>query len=135
MSMMPAGGIRHIGWRLIHPSAYTRTGIKMRSGQHAASRQDDDTGEGCQELRPRGLLQRSGRPELSVCTTDLNRCAMCKVLLVVECPLLAYNNVLGGFEELYCIVDQGRQRNGGFSRERIRGVWKPLCPYKASLSF
>src|SRR5919112_700784 len=52
MSMMPAGGIRHIGWRLIHPSAYTRTGIKVRSGQYAASRQDDDTGEGGQVLRP-----------------------------------------------------------------------------------
>jgi hypothetical protein len=66
---------------------------------------------------------------------DSNRCAKCKVLWAVECPLLAYNNVLGGFEELYCIVNQGQQRNRGFSRERIRGVWKPLCPYKASLSF
>ena len=30
----------------------------------------------------------------SVCVqADLDRCAMCKVLWAVECPLLAYNNV------------------------------------------
>jgi hypothetical protein len=67
--MMPPGRIRHIGWRLIHPSAYTRTGIKMRSGQYAASRQDDDTGEGYQELRPRVLYERYGLPDFGVHTS------------------------------------------------------------------
>jgi hypothetical protein len=47
---------------------------------------------------------------------------MCKLLRAVESPLRAYNDLLGGFEELYCIVPQGRQRNRGFSREKIRGV-------------
>ena len=48
---------------------------------------------------------------------DSNRCAKCKVLRAVESSLLGYNDLLGGFEELDCIVPQGRQRNGGFSRE------------------
>src|SRR5215203_6384224 len=60
-SMMPPGRIRHIGWRLIHPSAYTRTGIKMRSGQYAASRQDDDTGEGSGSTT--GSISVTGRVE------------------------------------------------------------------------
>jgi hypothetical protein len=58
---------------------------------------------------------------------DLNRCPMCKLLRAVESPLRAYNDLLGGFEELDCIVPQGRQRNGGFSREKIRGVSMPPC--------
>jgi hypothetical protein len=36
-----------------------------------------------------------------------------------------HNDLLGGFEELECIVPQGRQRNHGFSREKIRGVSMP----------
>jgi hypothetical protein len=45
----------------------------------------------------------------SVCIrADLSRCAKCKVLRAVESPLLGYNDLLGGFEELDCIVNQGR---------------------------
>jgi len=51
----------------------------------------------------------------------LSRCAKWKVLRAVESPLLGYNNLQGGLEELDCIVPQGRQRNGRFSRERIKG--------------
>jgi hypothetical protein len=58
---------------------------------------------------------------------------MCKVPWAVERPLRGYNNVLGGLEELYCIVNQGRQRNQGFSREKIRNVSGLPCPYKVSL--
>jgi hypothetical protein len=50
--------------------------------------------------------------------------------LAVESPLLGYNDLLGGFEELDCIVPQGRQRNRGFSREKIRGVDASLPPTK-----
>ena len=53
---------------------------------------------------------------------------MCKVLRAVEPPLLGYNDLQEGFEELYCIVNQGRQRNREFSREKIRGVSMPPCP-------
>ena len=43
----------------------------------------------------------------------------------MEGPLLGYNNVLGGLEELYCIVTQGRQRNRGFFSGMLRGVSNP----------
>src|SRR5215213_6006292 len=56
-SMMPAGGIRHIGWRLIHPSAYTRTGIKMPASHYAASPQDADTGARVAGVTTPGLLE------------------------------------------------------------------------------
>jgi hypothetical protein len=49
----------------------------------------------------------------------------------VESPLLGHNDLLGGFEELDCIVPQGRQRNRGFSREKIRGVSMPPCPLRS----
>ncbi len=32
---------------------------------------------------------------------------------------------------LYCIVNQGQQRNRGFSREKIRGVLMLLCPLQS----
>ena len=44
------------------------------------------------------------------------------VLRVVEGSLRGYNDLKGGSEELERIMVRGRQRNGGFSRERIRGV-------------
>jgi hypothetical protein len=56
---------------------------------------------------------------------------MCKVLRAVECPLLGYNDLEEGFEGLYCIVNQGRQRNRGFSRDKIRGVSMPPCPLQS----
>jgi hypothetical protein len=52
----------------------------------------------------------------------------------VECPFIGYNDVSHGFDELCCIVDQGRRRNRGFSREKIRGVKAYLPPYKVPLS-
>ena len=45
-----------------------RVCIKKRSGQYAAPRQDADTGEGYQELRPRVLYGRYGVPDMDVCT-------------------------------------------------------------------
>jgi hypothetical protein len=69
-----------------------------------------------------------GLPDIGVCIqADLSRCAKCKVLRAVESPLRGYNDLLGGFEELDCIVPQGRQRNGGLSRVRISGVSMPPC--------
>jgi hypothetical protein len=59
---------------------------------------------------------------------------MCQVLWAVESPLRGYNDLNGGFEELDCIVDQGRQRYGGFSREKVRGVSMPPC-HLVSISF
>ena len=56
---------------------------------------------------------------------------MCKVLRAVECPLLAYNDLQEGFEKLYCIVNQGRQRNRGFQGDKIRGMSMPLCPLQS----
>jgi hypothetical protein len=64
----------------------------------------------------------------------LNRCPMCKVLRAVECPLLGYNDLQAGFEELWSIVSQGRQKNREFSREKIRGVSGLPCPQQ-SISF
>ena len=52
----------------------------------------------------------------------LGHCPMCKALRAVEGLLLGYKGIQGGLEELDCIVPQGRQRNGRFSRERIKGV-------------
>jgi hypothetical protein len=81
------------------------------------------TGEGVRSSWGRPIIRGSLLVQTSVCIqADLSRCAKCKVLRAVESPLLGYNDLLGGFEELDCIVPQGRQRNGGFSRERIRGV-------------
>jgi hypothetical protein len=48
----------------------SRTGIKRRSGQYAASRQDADTGRGGQEFMGAVCYQRSGRPDLGVCTSQ-----------------------------------------------------------------
>ena len=62
---------------------------------------------------------------------DLSHCLICKVLRAVESPLRGYNDLLGGFEELDCIVPQGRLRNGGFSREKIRGVSIPPCSLRS----
>jgi hypothetical protein len=62
---------------------------------------------------------------------DLSRCPMCKVLRAVESPLLGHNDLQGDFEELCCIVSQGRQRNRGFSREKFRGVSMPPCPLQS----
>jgi hypothetical protein len=59
---------------------------------------------------------------------------MCKILRAVESPLLGYNDLQGGFEELQGIVAQGQERNRGFSREKFRGVSGLPCPYKVSLS-
>jgi hypothetical protein len=56
---------------------------------------------------------------------------MCKVLLAVECPFLDFNGVQGGFEGLQGEVAQGRQRNRGFSRAKIRGVSMPRCPLQS----
>jgi formylmethanofuran dehydrogenase subunit C len=92
-SMMPAGGIRHIGWRLIHPSAYTRTGIKMRSGQDAAYRQDTDTGEGIRTSGGRLIVEGPGVPTSGCVQADLSRCPMCKVLRAVEVLFIGYNEV------------------------------------------
>jgi hypothetical protein len=59
----------------------------------------------------------------------VDRCPKCKVPWAVESPLSGYNNLQGGFEELYYIVNQDRQRNSGFSRDKIRGVSVLPCPY------
>jgi hypothetical protein len=56
---------------------------------------------------------------------DLSRCAKCKVLRTVESPLLGYKDLLGGYEELDCIVPQGRQRNRGLFSGLVRGVSNP----------
>ena len=45
---------------------------------------------------------------------------------------VGYNDVLGGLEELYCIVNEGQQRNQGFSREKIRDVSMPPCPLQST---
>jgi len=37
-----------------------------------------------------------------------DRCPKCKVPWAVESPLSGYDNLQGGFEELYYIVNQGR---------------------------
>jgi hypothetical protein len=54
---------------------------------------------------------------------------MCKALRAVEGLLLGYKGIQGGLEELDCIVNQGRQRNGRFSSDEIRGVSGLPCPY------
>jgi hypothetical protein len=59
---------------------------------------------------------------------------MCKVLGAVDGSFVGYNDLQEGFEELYCIVNQGRQRNRGYSRDKIRGVSMPPCPLQ-SISF
>jgi hypothetical protein len=53
-------------------------------------------------------------------------------LWAVECPLFGYNKVSGCFEKLYCIVNQGRQRNREFSSEKIRSVSIPPCPLQST---
>ena len=56
---------------------------------------------------------------------------MCKVLGAVDGSFVGYNDLQEGFEELYCIVNQGRQRNREFSREKIRGVSMLHCPLQS----
>ena len=79
-------------------------------------------GRGCQELGPPVCQKRSSRPDLDVYRSRFEPLSYLLGPLAVESPLLGYNDLLGGFEELDCIVPQGRQRNGRFSRERIKGV-------------
>jgi hypothetical protein len=44
---------------------------------------------------------------------DLIRCAMCKVLRAVESPLRGYNDLQGGFEELWSIGGWGLAEESG----------------------
>jgi hypothetical protein len=53
---------------------------------------------------------------------------MCKVLRAVESPLRGYNDLQDGFEELWNIEDQGRQRNLGLFSRLVRGVSRPCEP-------
>src|SRR5918997_6557 len=50
--------------KVAHYMLHVRT--EMRSDQYAAPRQDDDTGEGYQELRPPAHYQRYGLPDMGV---------------------------------------------------------------------
>jgi hypothetical protein len=69
----------------------------------------------------------------SVCVQgDLDGCPMCKVLRAVEGSFVGYKGIQGAFEELYCILAQGRQRKRGFSRDDIRGVSMPTCPLQST---
>jgi hypothetical protein len=51
--------------------------------------------------------------------------------VAVEDLFNGLKDIQGGFEVLYCIVDQGRQRSRGFSRDKIRGVSMPVCPLQS----
>jgi hypothetical protein len=105
--------------------------MRMRLGGWAASSQNTDTDTGVGVVRSSwGRSVTRGSAVLTqVCVqADSNRCPMCKLLRAVESPLRAYNDLLGGFEELDCIVPQGRQRNRGFSSEKISGVSDLPCP-------
>ena len=64
----------------------------------------------------------------------LSRCLLSYVPWVVEGLFVGYKDVQGGFEELWNILTGGRQRNGGFSREKIRGVSMPPCLLQSTLS-
>jgi hypothetical protein len=66
---------------------------------------------------------------------DLNHCPRCKVLRTVQCPLLAYNNVLGGLEEL-STASRIRVGRGIVGSPEIRsGVCRCLlAPYEVFLS-
>jgi hypothetical protein len=50
---------------------------------------------------------------------------MCKVLRAVESPLCGYNDLQGGFEELWSIVAQGQEKNRRSLRGIGRGVLNP----------
>jgi hypothetical protein len=44
-----------------------------------------------------------------------------------DVSFISYKAIQGAFEELESIVTQGRQRNRRFSRDKVSGVWMPLC--------
>jgi hypothetical protein len=66
----------------------------MRSGQYAASRQDDDTGEGYQELQPRVLYERYGLPDIGACVQgDLKAAIYGQARRVLETTFFGYRDV------------------------------------------
>jgi hypothetical protein len=101
--------------------------IKMRSSHYAASPQDADTGRGSQEFLGAVQYSGSGRPEFDVRTSRFEPLSHVQGPPGRPVSSLRLQRPLGGFEELDCIVPQGRQRNGGLSRVRIRGVSMPPC--------
>src|SRR5215208_2803527 len=71
----------------------------------------------------------------SVCIqADLDPSPMCKVLWAVESPLRGYNDLQGGFEELWSIVVWGRERNREPLRCLVRGV-SNVCEGSKMLTF
>jgi hypothetical protein len=67
--------------------------IKKRSDQYAAPRQDDDTGEGYQELQPPVCYQRPGSLTLMHLEAVSTAHDTPLALWVVEVLSIGYNNV------------------------------------------
>jgi hypothetical protein len=88
--------------------------IKMRLGGCVACSQNSDTDTGVGRSYDPRSTTRGQACRTSVCVqADLDRCAMCKVLWVVEIPFLGYTGVSSAFEELWNILVQGQQRKWG----------------------
>jgi hypothetical protein len=95
---------------------------------------EDSRGRGRQELRI-GVLSRDPAVLTSVCVqADLDPSPMCKVHRAVESPLRGYNDLQGGFEELWSIVAWGRERNREPLRCLVRGV-SNVCEGSKMLTF
>jgi hypothetical protein len=99
----------------------------MRSGQYVASRQDDDTGEGYQELRPRVLCERYGLPDIGVCIQgDLKAVIYGRAGRVVETTSFGYRDLWGGSKELWNMWLRARRTTEGL----LMGVLDEVRCYK-----
>jgi hypothetical protein len=56
---------------------------------------------------------------------NLSCCLMCKVLRAVESLLLGYNDLQGGFEELWSIGDWGLAEESGILQRHAQGCVEP----------
>jgi hypothetical protein len=110
------------------------TGIKMRSSQYAAPRQDTDTGGGASGVQGGGLLPEVwlSRPRC-VYKPFVERFPSRQAPLALKGLFCGYNDLQEGFEVLWSIVAWGRHRNLGLFSRLVRGVWRPCEPPRDSL--
>ena len=95
-----------------------RTGIEMRSGAYASSRQDTDyTGGGVVRSFDPGSVTRSTACLTSVCVQGDLKALICgQARRVVGTTFFGYRGVLGGSKELWNMWLRATRTMGGSSR-------------------
>ena len=101
-----------------------RTGIRIRSGACALSRQDVDPGEGCQEFMGAVCYQRFGCPDLGVPASRFELLSRTLGPWAVDGSFVSYKGIEGGYEELW-ISGVGSAEEPGIVQRHDQGVSHP----------